>query len=278
MKKFSNVLIASDIDGTLLWDAHYVNPRNCEKLRYFCDNGGHFSLSTGRNHTDIFPIMEAVGNYVNMPCILCNGSYLYDTTTKAVLNPQYLASEPLVSLLEMIRRDYDGRVGFRASFDQGFLICEGDKEILVRLRHYGLAHLAIPRPFEDFGKEKLYKAVLISSPALLTEVRTRLKPYENAFTITTSDPYILEIQPKGISKSFQFPYLKSLYDGAELWCIGDYNNDLEMLRNADVAVCPQNAVPEIKAIAHHEVCHCRDGALADMIDLIEKSIDKRKPQ
>ncbi len=269
MKTFQNILIASDIDGTILWDAHYVNPRNYEKLRYFCENGGRFALSTGRNHTDIFAIMEKVGDYVNMPCILCNGSYLYDTKTKQILNPQYLESQSLVSLLEEVRRDYDGRVGFRASFDKGFLVCEGDKEILVRLRHYGLEHLAIPRPFEDFGKEKLYKAVLIAEPALLTEVRAKIERYSDAFTFTTSDKHILEIQPKGVSKRFQFPYLKSLYHGAELWCIGDYDNDLEMLRGADVAVCPENAVPAVKEIADYEVCHCKDGALANMIDLIE---------
>ncbi len=276
MKKFSNILIASDIDGTILWDAHFVHPRNYERLRYFCENGGHFALSTGRNHTDIFAIMEKLGDYVNMPCVLCNGSYLYDTQKKEILNPQYLESESLLSLLSEIRRDYDGRVGFRASFDKGFLVCEGDEEILVRLRHYGLAHLAIPRPFEDFGKEKLYKAVLIADPALLVEVREKIEPYSHAFTFTTSDKHILEIQPKGVSKRFQFPYLKSLYNGAELWCIGDYNNDIEMLRGADVAVCPANAVPAVKAIAHHEVCHCRDGALADMINLIEKSIDTKQ--
>lgn len=274
MKKFSNILIASDIDGTILWDAHYINPRNEERLRYFCENGGHFALSTGRNHTDIFPIMRRLGDYVNMPCVLCNGSYLYDTQKKTVLNPQYLESKSLVALLREIRTDYDGRVGFRASFDSGFLVCEGDREILVRLRHYGLDHLAIPRPFEDFGREKLYKAVLISEPTLLSEVRARVAKYEGAFTFTTSDPYILEIQPKGVTKSFQFPYLKSLYGGAELWCIGDYNNDIEMLRGADVAVCPANAVREIKEIANYEVCHCKDGALADMIDLIEATLTK----
>ena len=54
MKKFEHILIASDIDGTLLWNSQYINPSNFEKLRYFCENGGHFALSTGRNHKDIF--------------------------------------------------------------------------------------------------------------------------------------------------------------------------------------------------------------------------------
>ena len=86
---------------------------------------------------------------------------------------------------------------------------------------------------------------------------------------------MIELQPHGVSKSFQIPNLKSLYPGAELWCIGDYENDIEMLRDADVAVCPANAMDAVKAIADVQVCHCKDGALADMIDEIEKKLDAR---
>ena len=85
MKKFENIVIASDIDGTILWNSSYINPKNFEKLQYFCENGGHFTLSTGRNHNDIFSIMAKLRDYVNAPCILCNGSYLYDTQTKEIL-------------------------------------------------------------------------------------------------------------------------------------------------------------------------------------------------
>ena len=69
MKKFQNILIASDVDGTILWDYNYIHPRNFEKLRYFCDNGGHFALSTGRSHKDIFIVAHPLEQYINMPCI-----------------------------------------------------------------------------------------------------------------------------------------------------------------------------------------------------------------
>ena len=83
----------------------------------------------------------------------------------------------------------------------------------------------------------------------------------------------MEVQPIGISKKFQFPYLKEMYPDTELWCIGDFNNDLEMLSGADVAVCPENAVDEVKAICQLQVCHCKEGALAEMIDEIERRLD-----
>ncbi len=272
MKKFQNVLITSDIDGTLLWEANYVNPKNYEKLRYFLENGGHFALSTGRNHVDVFAVAARFKEYVNMPCILCNGSYLFDLETREILNAQYLNREKLLELLHFIRRDFMGRSGFRASFADGFMVADDDTFILEQLKRIHLDQFAIIRPIEDFTKESFFKAVFIAPPETLKEIETAAtEHFGDYFTFTTSAPHIFEVQPLGVSKSFQFPHLKKLYDGAEIWAIGDFNNDLEMLMGADVAVCPENAVDEVKAIAKYQVCHCKDGALAEMIDLIEKT-------
>lgn len=272
MKKFENILIASDIDGTLLFQ-NEIHPRNFEKLRYFCENGGHFALATGRNHMDIFAIMKNIGEYVNMPCILCNGSYLYDVEKDEILNPQYVNGKKLMEFVLRIRRDFMEKAGFRASFADGFLVADDDTYILDRLRDFRLAHLAIKRPLSDFGKEKIFKAVCISEPETLAKIRKIAEDeFSEYFTFTTSDAHIFEIQPLGVSKDFQFSYLKNRYHGADIWCIGDYDNDLEMLKGADVAVCPDNANAAVKAIAKYKVCHCKDGAVAEMIDLIEKTI------
>ena len=53
MKKFENIILASDVDGTF---AYYGNPsseKNVAALRYFKENGGKFCFATGRNHIDI---------------------------------------------------------------------------------------------------------------------------------------------------------------------------------------------------------------------------------
>ena len=273
MKKFENILIASDIDGTILWEASYINPRNLEKLRYFCDNGGHFALSTGRNHMDIFSVMAELRDYVNMPCILCNGSYLYDAEKKEFLNPQYLNNKRFMELAHRVREEFRGKVGMRASFAEGFLVADDDEIVLNQLKNWNLEKLASIRAFENFAHEKLFKSVCVAEPETISEIRAMAeKEFAEYFTFTTSDAHIFEIQPFGISKNFQFPYLKRLYNGAEIWCIGDYDNDIEMLKGADVSVCPENAVDAVKAIVNYKVCHCKDGALAEMIDLIESVI------
>jgi len=274
MKKFEHILIASDIDGTLLWKSQYIHPRNFEKLRYFCENGGHFALSSGRNCKDIFVISEELQSYINMPCILCNGSYLFDFQTKELLNPYYVDPIPLIEAFQEMKRKYD-HIGFRATVEEGFLCPEEDDIAIGFLRDSHLGDIAFQYPISEFADKKIFKAVFVSNDTqALRSLQNELHDhYKSVFDITTSDDTILEIMPLGISKKTQFPYLKQLYPHTELWCIGDFHNDVEMLSGADVAVCPANAVEEIKKICQLQVCHCKDGALAEMIDEIEKRID-----
>lgn len=275
MKKFENYLIASDIDGTLLWEASYVNPRNLERLRDFCEGGGHFSLSTGRNHKDIYKVVGEFGEFITMPCILCNGSYLYDTKTGTIMNPQYFERKKTTEFLRELRRDFP-HIGYRASFEGGFLVPEDDTVIMPILRAMQIDMLATFCPAEKFEEHDLFKSVIVGSPEDLQKLQDVIAArYSDVFTVTTSGPSMIELQPHGVSKSFQIPYLKSLYPGAELWCIGDYENDIEMLRDADVAVCPANAMDAVKAIADVQVCHCKDGALADLVDAIERRINEK---
>ena len=277
MNKFKNILIASDIDGTLLWDYSYINPRNFEKLRYFCDNGGHFSLSTGRSHRDVFVVAQQLKEYVNMPCILCNGTYLYDHISDEILNPYYLNTRPLIEAFKFVKERFSD-IGMRATATHGFL-CPAEDDVAIKfLKETGLGHLVTILPIDAFIGESLFKAVFTSAD---TEKLLRLQDelrqkYGEYFSIMLSGKTILEILPIGISKKTQFPYLKTIYPGSELWCIGDFHNDVEMLSGADVAVCPENAVPEIKQICQLQVCHCKDGALADMIDEIEKRLDRQR--
>ena len=48
MGKFDGIFIASDMDGTLLDDTHAIQRETIQALEYFTQNGGYFSLATGR--------------------------------------------------------------------------------------------------------------------------------------------------------------------------------------------------------------------------------------
>jgi hypothetical protein len=53
-------------------------------------------------------------------------------------------------------------------------------------------------------------------------------------------------------------------------CAGDHLNDLPMLQVADRAFCPANSQPEVlSAPGVTAVCHCRDGAIGEIVEILE---------
>ena len=69
--KFNNVLLASDFDGTLKNDAGIITDDVKTSIKYFMDNGGFFTVCTGR----IFQGFHLYSpEYINAPVLLGNGA------------------------------------------------------------------------------------------------------------------------------------------------------------------------------------------------------------
>ena len=63
MKKYDGILLCSDLDGTLSNSDGKISNENLEAIDYFCKNGGHFTLCTGRNPEFAKKLTEA-GNFL----------------------------------------------------------------------------------------------------------------------------------------------------------------------------------------------------------------------
>lgn len=281
MKKFENIILASDIDGTFI-DRHGKTPKiNIEKVRYFTENGGHFLFSSGRNSKDIQVIIDNIADVVNTPCVLCNGGMLYDINADVIENPVYIDTAGLIEIF----RDVDAffpDVGFRASYDEGFVVRDTDAFIISALKSQGLMSYTTVVPLDRFIDYKYFKAVFYSTKERIAELSSVIVPkYGERFIFTRSADVLLEVMPKGITKAYQLKFLKEkfakTYPDVELWCVGDYDNDIDMLRYADVAACPLNASDAVKEICGIHLCHCTDGAVGELIDIIEKS-QNNKPK
>lgn len=276
MKKFENIIIASDIDGTFVWKANEPNPKNIEKIKDFTENGGHFLLSSGRNSRDIFIIIKQIREIVNAPCVLCNGCLLYDVQNDIIENPVYVDRDELLKMIRDVEERFPD-VGFRASDKDGFIAREYDEYIKDELKRFGIYHLARFGSIDDFYDKDIFKVMFCSSKERCQELNEYLKSnYGDKFALTRSSEKMVEAMPRGITKAYQLNYLrdkmKKTNPDIKLWCIGDFDNDIDMLRSADVAACPENASDTVKEICSVHLCHCKDGAIAELIDFIEKRL------
>ena len=94
------------------------------------------------------------------------------------------------------------------------------------------------------------------------------------FVRSASEYY--EILPQNISKGYALGMMREVCDMSDYMfvAVGDYNNDIEMIVEADVGICPSNATPDVKAAADIILDQsCEQDAVAAVIEYIfEKTI------
>lgn len=271
MFDFSDFLIASDLDGTLLNKQGTVPQRNLDAIAYFCANGGKFTLNTGRTHHSIRSAVPDIEELVNAPVVHCNGAYLYDFHKKEFLSELFMPKEHPRALLDFLLTKHP-ELPFRAMARH-------------QIRYYIPAGHALPeKPMADPGTlcndpvatwplEDWYKLVLLGVKDIKEQIVREIADYTGIdYGITTSGVTILEIQVKGCNKAVGLEKLCRHYPPAGERCViacGDYDNDVPALLAADVAVCPESANEAAKACATHILCHCNDGLIADIVEAIE---------
>ena len=75
-------------------------------------------------------------------------------------------------------------------------------------------------------------------------------------------PRIIDIHAKGVSKAASARKLQAELGRKILVCVGDGENDVSMMADADYAFCPGDAIIRDRFV---NVCNCAEGAVADVI-------------
>ena len=87
-KSLSHYLIVTDIDDTLLPHDGEIPKRNLEAIHRFQQKGGKFTFATGRSHYHCAELYKTLG--INVPSAQNNGAYIYDCTTKTVMERTFV--------------------------------------------------------------------------------------------------------------------------------------------------------------------------------------------
>ncbi|MBE6595602.1 MAG: HAD family phosphatase [Ruminococcaceae bacterium] len=269
---FSDYLIVSDLDGTFLGNGKLV-PRNVEALRRFRDGGGMFTVATGRAHLNLRSAIGDPLQHVNAPAVICdNGAYLHDYASGTSFAKDLLLPHDAAELLEFTLREFPD-VRFSASAVSCIRSAENAGLVALDMATYDPEAVEI-RPVEEWPLDDWYKLLFFDTNERLQQVYTAVqKRFGERMIPTFSNTWILEVQYPGIHKALGLQKLKKCLDGAgkrKIIACGDFDNDINMLREADVAVCPANAVDAVKAVSDHVLCHCTEGLIANVIEAIEQ--------
>ena len=178
--------------------------------------------------------------------------------------------------VSFVRELAGDKIGFRVSCRRGFLYDKNDIAMKESLEKNGQTQFATAIDFDELCGNDYFKAVFVSEPQILSDTFDIIKKEFPMYDYTRSYIWLTELMPKGISKSTQLKFIMSearkTNPNAKLYCVGDFDNDADMLRVADVAMCPENATDEIKKLCSVRLCHAKDGAIADAIEKIEAGL------
>lgn len=267
MKKFEGILLCTDLDGTLLRNDKTISNENIKAIEYFKSEGGFFTFITGRMPSFVRDIYCEVKPNLPFGCV--NGGGIYDPSEQEYVWKREIQSS-VTELVEFIDVNVP-EVGIQINTFDKVYFCKDNFAMKEFRRITGLP--CIKCHYKEIS-EPMAKVLFADAKAeSLEKVKNLLDTHSRAdeFDFIRSEQSLYEILPKGISKGTIIEKLVELYglDIEKTVAIGDYNNDIMMLKTAKVGVAVSNAVEEAKAVADYITVSNEEHAIARVISVIE---------
>lgn len=272
--KYSEWLLVSDIDGTLNDKMMNLPPANREAISSFVGNGGNFTLCSGRNLQSLTIHYNKLG--IRTPAIFLNGAGIYDFSTEKLLsytpiseNGERVILDTLAEhkLLQLTVYTADKLYLLKRKCLYGLFVAKSDK------LDYELC-----RSVDDLPRNNWGKVTFFGPRSILKKLEKDFSSGKSGemFSSFFTSPVTLEIVQNGVNKGASVEYLASILniDITHTAAIGDYYNDVEMLKRVAHPACCGQAPDDIKEICEYVACHCNNGAVADFIKYLEKKYIK----
>lgn len=267
---FSDVLMTVDFDRTMTGPDSKIPQRNLDAVAFFMENGGTFTINTGRSVSSFKKHLDKVP--VNAPILLYNGSARWEN---GELTNIKLLDLDLWDTVKVIRQEFPEMNLEIQGMDYHYLI--DPTEDFVAFYDALKWSYKIVEPGEDLGP--FMKFALAGSPrsksvATLFDISEKedaafddaqqkiLDLWGDKVVVYRAAPRIIDVHAKGVSKIAAARQLQKELGKKILICAGDAENDIPMLEGADYAFCPADGVV---ANRFETVCNCAEGAIADII-------------
>lgn len=270
MPDFSNTVLITDLDGTLLPQSKIVTEADLEAIERFKRDGGIFTVATGRVYQAAEQFLDVLKP--NAPVIMNNGGVIYDPELGKIVYAVYL---------DRAAEEYTNALMKRFP-DMGVEINTPDGIYAARLTEWEKKHLALThmkyeeRPIEEIPTGEWCKVLYsIENGRIheLAEFASGMGWDKTGFVV--SGDFLFECLPKGSTKGSALERLSDMcgWDKLTVAAAGDYDNDIEMLEFADIAFAPRNAQEAVKNCANFVTsASCEECFIAEAIEYLEKHL------
>lgn len=259
-------LIALDIDGTLTNSKKEISRPTLEALLDIQQKGYTVVIASGRPTAGLKDLanelqLDKYGSYV----LSYNGGMITNWKTKEIIYKQTIPQNIIPELFE-----------FAVENNAGIITYEGDNivsgtdinkymELEARITKMPLRKVDNFAKYVDFP---VVKCLMSGEPELIAELEIKLKKhYNKLLNVFRSEPFFLEVMPKGIDKAQSLLKLLSGLGltNEEMICCGDGFNDISMIETAGLGVAMENANDTVKAAADYITSSNDDNGIVKVI-------------
>lgn len=285
-------LVACDLDGTLLDEAHQLPLRNIQAIHNLQQAGITFMAATGRNYQSVAPMFEKEG--IRCDCLLLNGALITDAQGRRLSHTPL----PLDTAIAAIHILENSGLPYHMYTDEGVVSSSPEKGramFMQHMRKQGMRDDEISRLMEEssFGsydreiedvfrylqeKPILYKLEAFGDDRqLLHFVRTQLQALKHT-AVTNSIADNIEITAAHAQKGLALKKLceeQGLHPD-EVMVFGDSLNDLSMMQEFRYSFAMANAADIIKEAANYQTRSNAEHGVAYVLERLLKTVEEKK--
>lgn len=243
-------MIVLDLDGTLTNRKKEISPRTKEALFELKRQGGIIVLASGRPTYGVMPLAEELqlkesGGYV----LSFNGGCMIDCRTDEVVFAKEL---PVSSNQKIIQMAKEYGVNVLTYEGNTIITPNAADEYVEREAFINKLEVKEISDMESYVNFPVVKFMMLEEGNYLAMAEPKVKAaLGRDYSVYRSEPFFLEILPKGIDKAASLERLlaKLGMRREEMIACGDGYNDLSMIQYAGLGVAMENAVLPVKKAA-----------------------------
>lgn len=240
------VILFADIDGTLVDKSMQVSEADRRAIDEFIARGHYFAVATGRGRVNAeYHIHDLPSNF---PAIFANGATLYDRGGGRPILEHDLSTQGMSELFRRMKEFYP--------------------EIMIQIYQPDAIYLVTDNPDTDHRVAEHHPYVRADFAAMEGDRATKVlfgmteencddghriaqafvEANHSDLRVVKSQSLYLEVTPHDVSKGKMIRFVRE-HTNAYIVAAGDYLNDIEMMREADLAFTLVTAPAEVQEAA-----------------------------
>ncbi|MBE6635079.1 MAG: HAD-IIB family hydrolase [Ruminococcaceae bacterium] len=257
MGKFDGVLLATDWDGTFYHDNRLFD-ENLKALKYFTENGGKFTICSGRYHEFLRTFAKRV--YVNTYVSCYNGAHIINLDDNDILYEGFCDDK----LFDILDRLFSSDAKYKTIT---FCTKEYPEPLEYNTADYETAKQALRGKY-------IYKVLLRAENAADAANGLRIvKQMELGDYIgVRSWEFSMEFLKRENAKGAAVRRIAKKLSSKLVVAVGDYENDIDLILAADIGYAVGNAVDTLKAVADRITVNVTESAIAQIIYDLDREL------